>query len=453
MSIDWRAVRLFIRLPFKYLNRFIMPEGLYSRSLIIVILPMIILQTILLFVFMDRHWRSMTQSLSSGVARDISTLVRVIESYPQSSDFSSVIDVSQHSFRLTFSSDESLPEPLPEAFFPMFYNILYGELSRRISYPVWLDVVSYRRHVEIRVELPSSDIMKIYFHRQLATSSNWHIFLVWMVATSIILLIISILFLRNQIKPIESLARAAENFGKGRKMAPDFKVRGALEVRRAGLAFYEMRRRIERSVEQRTAMLTGVSHDLRTVLTRFRLQLALLPESSETKALESDINDMHDMLEAYLDFAKDETDEKVEWVDISELFSRFESDAVKHNCSWSVDSTGDSKVMARPLAMLRLFTNIVVNSFAFADSIRVSIRRRSRWLLIDIDDNGPGIASSMRQEVFRPFVRLDESRNLDSSGSGLGLSIARDIVHNHGGRIELDDSPLGGLRVRVRLPA
>ena len=278
-----------------------------------------------------------------------------------------------------------------------------------------------------------------------------------MVATSIILLSISILLLRNQIKPIELLAQAAESFGKGHSlgsnMKPTFHLRGAREVRRAGLAFFEMRQRIERALAQRTSMLAGVSHDLRTVLTRFRLQLALVPPSKETKALESDITDMQNMLEAYLDFAKDDTNESASMVNILDILNRFAPQAKEQNCSWSVVCKGDHIVMARPLSILRLFTNIISNSLSFSSAIEISLTRGDKWLAIDFHDNGPGIAPDMRDEVFKPFVRLDASRNLNSSGSGLGLSIARDIVHGHGGTIKLDDSHLGGLQVRVRIPS
>ena len=453
MNETWMKIRLIIRTPFKIVNQRITPKGLFGRSLLIIVVPMIILQTIMTLVFMDRHWQSVTEDLSAAVARNVVATIRIMEQYP-SEHKNEVIKIAKNNFEfnITFIQQDELPEPMSIQFFSLLDSVLAQEISKRIEYPFWVDSVSQDKIVEVQVQL-NNEIMKILFHRNLASAANWHIFLVWMIVSSIILLFIAILFLRNQIKPIEALAKAAENFGKGRDAEPNFSLRGAQEVRQAGMAFYQMRQRVKRAIEQRTAMLNGVSHDLKTVLTRFRLQLALVPQSKETKALEDDINAMQDMLEAYLVFAKDDTNEDMKLVDVGEMLERFEEQAKAEKCKWEVKCDIKAQVMARPSAMLRLISNIVSNALQVAEKIEVQIKRKNKWFVLEFHDDGPGIKPAMRQEAFRPFVRLDESRNLNSSGSGLGLAIAQDIVHGAGGRIELGDSHLGGLRVRIRIPA
>ncbi|TIO38672.1 MAG: two-component sensor histidine kinase, partial [Mesorhizobium sp.] len=272
--------------------------------------------------------------------------------------------------------------------------------------------------------------------------------------TSLVLLMIAIPFLRNQIRPILTLAEAAESFGKGRPMPRDFRPRGAEEVRRAGFAFIQMRERIERQIEQRTAMLTGVSHDLRTILTRFKLQLALAGGKAETKAaLNQDIDDMQSMLEGYLSFARGEAAEDTGRFDLDAYFQKLGEEAQLRKCKLSTTLTGDPTVHVRPNAFARLMSNVIGNAFRYAKTVEVHANHGRGSLTVTIDDDGPGIAPDKREEVFKPFLRLDEARNLDASGTGLGLSIARDIARTHGGDIMLEDSPLGGLRAVIKVPA
>ncbi|MEP6565942.1 MAG: ATP-binding protein, partial [Mesorhizobium sp.] len=261
-------------------------------------------------------------------------------------------------------------------------------------------------------------------------------------------------FLRNQIRPILTLAEAAESFGKGRPMPRDFRPRGAEEVRRAGFAFIQMRERIERQLEQRTAMLTGVSHDLRTILTRFKLQLALTGGKAETKAaLDQDIDDMQSMLEGYLAFARGEASEDAGHFDLQAYFQKLGEEASLRKRQLSTVLAGDPDVHVRPHAFARLLSNVVGNAFRYASTVEINANHGRGSLLVTIDDDGPGIPLDKREHVFKPFVRLDEARNLDASGTGLGLSIARDIARSHGGDITLDDSPLGGLRAVIKVPA
>src|SRR5947209_4424202 len=293
--------------------------------------------------------------------------------------------------------------------------------------------------------------MRVFAQRNAAYASNSHIFLLWMVGTSLVLLAVAILFLRNQIRPILMLADAAEAFGKGRDV-PGFRPRGAREVRRAANAFLEMKRRVERTMEQRTTMLAGVSHDLRTVLTRFKLELALIGDSPEVEALRKDVDEMGRMLEAYLAFARGDTGEQSAPTDMAAFLEELRSDAERHGHRAIVVFHGHPIITVRPAAFKRCLANLVANAARFARSVSLTGHRDHRWLTITVDDDGPGIPSGMREEVFKPFMRLDDARNQDEGGTGLGLAIARDVARSHGGDIILSDSPMGGLRATVRVP-
>jgi two-component system osmolarity sensor histidine kinase EnvZ len=264
---------------------------------------------------------------------------------------------------------------------------------------------------------------------------------------------IAIPFLRNQIRPIMQLAEAAESFGKGRPPPENFRPRGAEEVRRAGRAFIQMRERIERQIDQRTAMLTGVSHDLRTILTRFRLQLALLGKKAHAEALNQDIDDMQSMLEGYLSFARGEAAEDTGSFDLSAFFGKLTEEAELRGRGIETAISGEPIVQVRPHAFSRLISNVVGNAFRYAHNVSVRATHTRGRLTLLIDDDGPGIPEERREDVFRPFFRLDQARNQDEGGTGLGLSIARDIARSHGGDIVLEDSPTGGLRAMIRVPA
>jgi two-component system, OmpR family, osmolarity sensor histidine kinase EnvZ len=280
--------------------------------------------------------------------------------------------------------------------------------------------------------------------------NSW-MFLMWMVATSLIVLTVAILFLRNQIRPIVRLANAAEAFGKGREVA-NFRPRGAREVRRAAAAFLEMKGRVERSIEQRTTMLAGVSHDLRTILTRFKLELALLGDGPEVEAIKRDVDEMAAMLEAYLSFARGDTGEQSAPTDTGALLDELKADIERNGHQLKVAFYGPPVVTVRPAAFKRCLANLVSNAVRFASNVSITGHRDHRWLTVTVDDDGPGIPAAMREDVFKPFLRLDDARNQDQGGTGLGLAIARDIARSHGGDIALGDSQLGGLRATVRVP-
>jgi two-component system osmolarity sensor histidine kinase EnvZ len=430
-----------------------MPKGLYGRSLLIIVTPMVILQSVVAFVFMERHWNTVTRRLSAAVTQDIAAVIDVYKSYPQDADRTLIRRIAQQRLGLVvdFLPGTDLPPPGPKPFFSLLDQALSVQIRQQIGRPFWIDTVGRSSIVEIRIKLDDKTVMRVFAQRNAAYASNSHIFLLWMVGTSLVLLAVAILFLRNQIRPILTLADAAEAFGKGRDV-PGFRPRGASEVRRAANAFLEMKRRVERTIEQRTTMLAGVSHDLRTVLTRFKLELALIEDSPEVEALRRDVDEMGRMLEAYLAFARGDAGEQSAPTDMAAFLEDLRTDAERRGHTASVVFHGPPLVTVRPAALRRCLANLVSNAARFARSIAITGHRDHRWLTVTVDDDGPGIPADMREEVFKPFLRLDDARNQDEGGTGLGLAIARDIARSHGGDIVLGDSPLGGLRATVRVP-
>jgi two-component system osmolarity sensor histidine kinase EnvZ len=430
----------------------VMPKGLYARALLIIILPMVILQSVIAFVFMERHWNVVTQRLSAAVVQDISALIDIYRGYPQDADQTQIRRIAQDRLGLVvdFLPLSEMPPPGPKPFFSLLDQALSEELRKQIGRPFWIDTVGKSALVEIRVQLDNT-VMRVFARRSAAYASNSEIFLLWMVGTSVVLITVAIIFLRNQIKPILRLADAAESFGKGRD-APNFRPRGAREVRRAAQAFIEMKTRVERAIEQRTTMLAGVSHDLRTVLTRFKLELALIDDSPEVEAMKKDVDEMARMLEAYLAFARGDLGEASAPTDMAAFLEELKLDAERNGHRASVVFHGPPIVTVRPAAFKRCLGNLVSNASRFASTIEIAGHRDHRYLTVTVDDDGPGIPPELREDVFKPFLRLDDARNQDEGGTGLGLAIARDIARSHGGEITLGDNPLGGLRATVRVP-
>ena len=429
-----------------------MPKGLYARSLLIVIVPMVVLQSAIAYFFMERHWQLVTFRLSTAVVQDIATIADLYRANnsPENVALLQRVATSRLGFDVQFLPREPLPPALPKPFFSILDQALSREISTQIRRPFWIDTVGRSSLVEIRIQLEDS-MMRILANRNAAYASNSHIFLVWMVGTSLVLLAVSIAFLRNQIRPILRLAQAAQDFGKGREA--DWRPQGALEVRQAGYAFMEMKRRIERAMEQRTAMLNGVSHDLRTVLTRFKLSLALLGDGPEFEALQKDIEEMQRMLEAYLAFARGDAGEAAAPTDIRALLEELKADAERQGHPSQIEVSGESNVIVRPDAFKRCLSNLVANALRYGNRIDLTAAHDARFLTIHVDDDGPGIPQDEGEDVFRPFYQRDEARTLEEGfGTGLGLAIARDIARSHGGDIQLSQSPLGGLRASVRVP-
>jgi two-component system osmolarity sensor histidine kinase EnvZ len=404
---------------------------------------------------MERHWNLVTRHLSAAVVGDIAALAEISKAYPQEPDYARLRKIAQDRMGLNvdFLPLSDMPPPGPKPFFSLLDQALSVELRKQIGRPFWIDTVGRSSLVEIRIQLDDA-VMRVFARRSAAYASNSEIFLLWMVGTSLVLLAVAIGFLRNQIKPILRLADAAESFGKGREM-PDYRPRGAREVRRAAQAFIEMKTRIERAIEQRTAMLAGVSHDLRTVLTRFKLELALLGDGPEIAALRNDVNEMQHMLEDYLAFAKGDGGEAAAPTDVGELLGEVQEETEHIGAPIEVRLRHPRRPLVLPLkrqAFKRAVTNLVTNAARFGDNVVIRAAAEECWLRIEVDDDGPGIPPAERDNVFRPFYRLDHARNQDAGNSGLGLAIARDIARSHGGDIALGVSSMGGLRATMRVP-
>jgi two-component system osmolarity sensor histidine kinase EnvZ len=431
-----------------------LPKGLFARALIIIIAPVVLLQALVAFVFMERHWQTVTAQLSAEVVGEIAAIVDILAAYPQDAGFATITRIAGARMGLSISvlPPEPLPAAGPQPFFSPLDRVLSDEIRRQIGKPFWIDTVGRESLVEIRIQL-DRNVLRVFAPRGQTYVSNSLIFISWMVATSVVLLAIAIVFLRNQIRPILRLTAAVDNFGKGRAV-PDFQPRGAREVRQATAAFHEMRRRVERQIEQRTAMLAGVSHDLRTMLTRFRLELAIMEETADVAALKQDVDDMNRMLEGYLAFARGDSGEDTLATDIDVMLRDIAREAKDEDHEVSVAFAGsDPMVKVRPQSFRRCISNLVVNARRHAGKVAIAGEHAAGHLTITVDDDGPGIPFEEREAVFKPFYRLDNARTLDQTGTGLGLPIARDIARSHGGDIALGDSPLGGLRVTVTIPA
>jgi two-component system osmolarity sensor histidine kinase EnvZ len=434
----------------------LMPKGLYARALIIIIAPIVLLEGVVAFAFMERHWQAVTRRLSEATARDIGALVDMYESYNHQDDYGRLIELARDRLKLSLQvlPPGELPPKQPQPFFALLDRTLTNEIDKQIRQQFWIDTVGNSNLVEVKVKLDNS-ILRFVATRSQTYASNSHIFLVWMVGTSVVLLYVAILFLRNQIRPILRLADAADAFGKGRPTPADFTPRGAREVRQAAQAFIEMRDRIRQHVDQRTTMLAGVSHDLRTILTRFKLELELLGDGPEARALKADINEMQHMLEDYLAFARGDGGEEARPTNLRELMEEVHAESQLFGKTIDLRLRRRREDLVLPLkrqAFKRAITNLVSNAARFGDQIVIRAATESNWLRVEIDDDGPGIPLSERENVFRPFYRIDHARNQDSGNSGLGLAISRDIARSHGGDVALGESSMGGLRAIIRVP-
>lgn len=433
-----------------------MPTGLFPRSLLIIVIPLVFTQIIVAIVFMQRHWTSVTESLSRAAVSDIALLADLrMRQLGGDGELLSQMASDAFDVSVAFLPGETLPENANSGgIFALLPRSLARELETQLGRPFWVDTETYARHVDIRVLLPG-EVMRVLAKRDRVYATNSHIFIVWMAATSLILLLVSGAFLRNQIRPIQRLAEAAEEFGKGRD-TPDFRPAGASEVRRAAASFIEMRDRIQRQIEQRTTMLAGVSHDLRTPLTRLKLQLALLPQGAEVEALNTDIGEMEDMLDDYLAFARGYQGETAEPVAVDQFMQQIAHDAERRWPDVQIRLTDNciASVAMKPNALRRCVTNLVNNACAHGRLVHVAAHpdRQAEALHITVEDNGIGIPGDKLEDVFRPFYRLDDARNAQMGGTGLGLAIARDVARGHGGDIVLSRSGLGGLKANITIP-
>jgi two-component system osmolarity sensor histidine kinase EnvZ len=431
-----------------------LPRGLFGRSLIIIVAPVVILQAIVSYVFFERDIDAATRRMSRDIAADVSFLVALEDNYPPKQREALRALASQRlRYDITFLPGQKIPPPAKRPTHRSTIDrALDDVIAQQIGEVRHFQTTRAGDDFDIRVEVHDG-VLRMIVPRERATVSAPDIFILWMVGSALILMAVAILFLRNQVRPIERLARAADAFGKGRAV-PDFKPYGAVEVRRAAQAFLTMRERIERYLQQRTEMLAGVSHDLKTPLTRIRLQLALMPPGADVTAMRADVAEMERMLDEYLQFARGEGGEQMQLVDIGDL-ARDAAQAAERGRGAgrvTVDAPQPMTLSLRRLAMRRCLTNLIDNALKHGRHVFVRLVRDDRFAQICVDDDGPGIPEARREEAFRPFHRLDEGRNLQAGGVGLGLAIARDIARAHGGDLVLDTSPEGGLRAVVRLP-
>jgi two-component system osmolarity sensor histidine kinase EnvZ len=441
--------------PFRLIKQ-VLPRGLFWRAIIIIVAPVVLLQGVVTYEFFERDVDMTTRWMARDVAADVGFLMAIEDRMPKAARGPlRALSARMLGYRVMFLPKASLA-PLPSrAHLGSFGNALDEVIRDEIGEKRNFKTSRIGENVTIDVEVRDG-VLEMVVPRNRMSVSKPDIFILWMVGSAFMLTGIAIVFLRNQVRPIERLALAADAFGKGRAV-PDFKPYGATEVRRAASAFLTMRERIERYVQQRTDMLAGVSHDLKTPLTRMKLSLAMIGDNPDTKALREDIVEMERMLDEYLEFARGEVGEQAVPSELNEL-TREAADAAARARSADdgrvVVSVPESIfVTARRNALKRCITNIIDNALKYGTRVAVSVQSSPRRAEVIVEDNGPGIPEGRREEAFRPFHRLDEGRNLQAGGVGLGLAIARDIARAHGGDIVLGTSAMGGLRATVTLPA
>lgn len=428
----------------------VLPHSLMGRALLIVVAPMVILQVLTAYTFYENHWDQVSKRLALGLAGDIIVIVDALRELPDETARQWMLTEAARRMDLEV---EVLPggvltRTAGEA--PIEGELRRALLAKDIGKPVNVNSVADPTHVIVTVQLPDA-LLVVRVPRYRLFSKTTTIFVLWTVGMSLLLLGVATLFMRSQVKPVLRLARVADEFGKGRDVA-DFRPQGAKEVRQAAVAFLAMRSRIQRQLTQRTAMLAGVSHDLRTPLTRMKLQLEMMGTDESVAALKEDIVEMQRMLEGYLAFARGEGGEPAEFADLGTILDDVVRQARRQGGQITLDLAGDLLIPIKPDAIRRCLANLLDNARRYATHVAVRAERRPRAIEVIIDDDGPGIPVDQREEVFRPFFRLEQSRNPNTGGVGLGLAIARDVAHGHGGKITLGDSPSGGLRVLLRLP-
>ncbi len=432
-----------------------LPRTLFGRSLIILVTPIVLLQIFSAYIFFDRHWSKMSGRLAFAVAGEVSVIAEEVERDPSPENVKGIAGYAARSLELLISYE---PEGRlvslgrrHKGWETIVAGLLAESMENQVRRPFDIAVDSDEKWVAVSVQL-SNGLLHVTMPQSRLFSSSGYIFLLWMIGISIVLMVIAIIFMRNQIRPIRRLAVAAGRFGKGRDV-PAFKPEGAYEVRQAATEFLKMHERIKRQISQRTAMLAGVSHDLRTPLTRLKLQLEMFGEGPDVDACRSDIEAMEKMIQGYLDFARGEQGEGPVYIDLCEILERLVSIAGRQ-CEDMVVFCGEGELAlsVKPMAIERCFGNLIANACKYGERVWVSARRLGDYVEVAIDDDGPGIPEDLYEDVFRPFYRVDNSRNPETGGVGLGLPIAMDIVHGHGGRIWLEKSNRGGLRVVVHIP-
>ncbi len=430
------------------------PEDLYRRALAIMITPVVLLQLLLAFVLVSRYLDNVANVLARTLADETSLLIELYQKSDKSDAALRAVQSYAHEILhmdLVVQRSDVLPVVLPSSVISVFDKRINAFLAQDLKLPFVVDSNVPGENVEIHVQVEPQKMFVFRVGTNRAQAVGTPLLLLFMALATLLFMGIAVVFMRNQIKPILDLTAAAQQFGKGREIR-SFKPEGATEVRLAGEAFLDMKRRIARHVEQRTTLLAGVSHDLRTILTRFKLELAVLGGGAKTKPLHDDVNEMQHMLEDYMAFVRGDGGEQTSDINVVELVATVADSLDRTRQKIVLCNLPDMKIQLKATAFRRLLSNVVVNALRFGKRVEISGEQRDQRLWLYIDDDGPGVPQHLRDDVFKPFTRLDEARNLDHSGSGLGLAIALDIAHAHGGDIDLRDSDLGGLRVVVMVP-
>jgi two-component system, OmpR family, osmolarity sensor histidine kinase EnvZ len=430
----------------------LLPHGLLGRSLLILVTPILLVQLVSTYVFYMSHWENVARRLAVGLGGDIGAVIESLRAFPDPDSRLKVLHIAAARMDLDIRFDENgiLPNLPPRKPVGAMERALYIALGERVQRPFQVDSTSYEREIAIRVQL-SEGVLEVFAPRKRLWSSTTYVFLLWMAGTSLLLMGIATIFMRNQVRSVRRLATAVDRFGRGLDV-PNFKAEGATEVRQAAQAFNLMRERILRQIQQRTEMLAGVSHDLRTPLTRMKLQLAIMGEVEGCVELAEDVAEMEHMVEGYLAFARGEGGEKSISADLAAVVTEVVGRYLRQGKDVDIHAEAALYMPLRPHAIARAIGNLIGNAARYAPHVRVRVGLRKDGAEVVVDDDGPGIRPDHREDVFKPFTRGEASRNRQTGGVGLGLTIARDIIRGHGGDIFLEDSPLGGLRARVRLP-
>jgi len=430
----------------KYLKK-ILPKQLFYRSLIIVAAPIIIMQIIISIVFFDSLWIKTNKGMTRSLINEIATFVDAYEGETNKKE--KIINLFENhlQFNITYETNKEFPDIFNERWFSPIDRSLRRELKSQ-NFNYWFNTSEYKNLIDLRIKYKDG-YFQFFIPRERLSSSSVRLFALWITLPAILVIFIAILFLKNQTRPITKLAEASERFGRGEDVE-EYRPSGALEIRKAGLEFDRMRKRILRHLNQRSEMLSGISHDLRTPLTRIKLQLAFIKDKEITNKLSSDVDEMEKMLNEYLQFSRSNFTEKSEKFNLSELISTTVNKY--ENKSILVDNQGEIFFIGRKNLIKRCLNNLLDNAINFSKNIKVKQQKIKRNVLIFIEDDGPGIASSEYENVFKPFYKVDKSRNQTKSSVGLGLSIASDIIRSHGGNIELGKSEMGGLKIKIFLP-
>ena len=429
--------------------KYILPKRLFYRALIIVAAPTIILQIIITIVFYDSVWIKANKNITRSLVNQLKTIEEIYQNDKKNLDF--FTDSYKNNFNFEIGiNQETFPDNSGERKFSPMDRSLRRELKSVFgNNNYWFNTSKFKNAVEIKIR-SGSDVIEFLVPKETVSTSSVRLFLLWTTLPSLVLVIIALIFLKNQTKPLVKLAKAAERFGKG-DYVNDFRASGSQEIRKAAFEFDRMAKRINRHLNQRAEMLSGISHDLRTPLTRLKLQLALLKQKDVSDKMSSDIDEMERMLNHYLQFAKTQAQENTSTINLNNLLNSIKKDFDNDNFSYeNNDETIELK--GRPTALRRSLENVIQNGLTYGDKVYVKVHKGNKKASIVIEDDGPGIPENQYKNVFKPFFRLDKSRSLNQSGVGLGLAIVEDIINSHGGNIQLGKSKFNGLVVKISLP-